>query len=141
MASSRANFARWVGGSTPSSCRITSGKEKRYPLYSILSGPQGRCGRVRKISLPPRFDPGTESIYRLRYPGPRFVRNGLHLFEVSFLRSHFHLLLREVEATVRRFSSVEKQRGSCISMISDLAPESSRHVGSAKYVQTFDPCR
>jgi len=31
----------------------------RYPLYRKLSGPQGRSGRVRKISLPPGFDPRT----------------------------------------------------------------------------------
>ena len=29
----------------------------RYPLYRRLSGPQGRSGRVRKISPPPGFDP------------------------------------------------------------------------------------
>jgi hypothetical protein len=31
----------------------------RYPLYRRLSGPQGRSGRVRKISPPPGFDPRT----------------------------------------------------------------------------------
>jgi hypothetical protein len=29
----------------------------RYPLYRRLGGPQGRSGRVRKISSPPGFDP------------------------------------------------------------------------------------
>jgi hypothetical protein len=29
----------------------------RYPLYRRLGGPQGRSGRVRKISPPPGFDP------------------------------------------------------------------------------------
>jgi len=29
----------------------------RYPLYKRLGGPQGRSGRVRKISPPPEFDP------------------------------------------------------------------------------------
>jgi len=29
----------------------------RNPLYRRLGGPQGRSGRVRKISLPPEFDP------------------------------------------------------------------------------------
>jgi hypothetical protein len=28
----------------------------RYPLYGRLGGPQGRSGRVRKISPPPGFD-------------------------------------------------------------------------------------
>ena len=31
----------------------------RYPLYRTLGGPQGRSGRVWKISPPPRFDPQT----------------------------------------------------------------------------------
>jgi hypothetical protein len=30
-----------------------------YPLYRRLDGPQGRSGRVRKISPPPGFDPWT----------------------------------------------------------------------------------
>jgi hypothetical protein len=28
----------------------------RYPLYRTQGGPQGRSGRVRKISPPPGFD-------------------------------------------------------------------------------------
>ena len=36
--------------------RFTPGKETWYPLHRRLSGPPGRSGRVRKISLPPRFD-------------------------------------------------------------------------------------
>jgi hypothetical protein len=31
----------------------------RYPLYRRLGRPQGRSGRVRKISPPPGFDPRT----------------------------------------------------------------------------------
>ena len=31
----------------------------RYPLYRRRGGPQGRFGRVRKISPPPGFDPRT----------------------------------------------------------------------------------
>ena len=30
-----------------------------YPLYRRLGGPQGRSGRLRKISPPPEFDPRT----------------------------------------------------------------------------------
>jgi len=45
----------------------------RYPLYRRLVRPQGRSGRVRRISPPPRFDPRTfqpitQSLYRLCYP-------------------------------------------------------------------------
>ena len=34
-------------------------EKTRYPLYRRLGGPQGRSGRVRKISPPPGFDPRT----------------------------------------------------------------------------------
>jgi hypothetical protein len=40
--------------SAPRPGRFTSGKT-RYLLYRRLSGPQGRSGHVRKISLPPGF--------------------------------------------------------------------------------------
>ena len=33
--------------------------QARYQLYRGLDGPQNRSGRVRNISLPPRFDPRT----------------------------------------------------------------------------------
>jgi hypothetical protein len=47
------------GWSTPRPGRFTPRKETQYPLYRRLGGPQGRCGRVRKISPPPVFDPWT----------------------------------------------------------------------------------
>jgi hypothetical protein len=39
----------------------------RYPLYRRLGGPQGRSGRVRKISPPPGFDPRTAQTVDIRY--------------------------------------------------------------------------
>jgi hypothetical protein len=39
----------------------------RYLLYRRLSGPQGRSGQVRKISLPPGFDPRTVQPLASRY--------------------------------------------------------------------------
>jgi hypothetical protein len=39
--------------------RFTPEKEPRYPLYRRLCGPQGRSGQVRKVSLPPGYDPRT----------------------------------------------------------------------------------
>ena len=39
----------------------------RYPLYRRLGGPQGRSGRVRKISPPPEFDPQTVKPVASRY--------------------------------------------------------------------------
>ena len=34
-------------------------KKTRYPLYRKVGWPQDRCGRVRKISPLPGFDPRT----------------------------------------------------------------------------------
>jgi hypothetical protein len=47
-----------VGGQHHAPTALPPGKT-RYPLYRILGGPQGRSGRVRKISCPPEFDPRT----------------------------------------------------------------------------------
>ena len=46
-----------------------------YPLYRSLGGPQGRPGRVRKISPPtgirsPDRPARSKSLYRLSYRGP-----------------------------------------------------------------------
>jgi hypothetical protein len=38
--------------------KACNGTALPYPFYSRLGGPQGRSGRVRKISPPPGFDPG-----------------------------------------------------------------------------------
>ena len=60
---------------TPRPGRFTPGKDALYPLYRKLDGLQGRSGRVRKISPPtgirsPDHPTRSESLYRLRYPGP-----------------------------------------------------------------------
>ena len=63
-----------VGGQHHAPTALPPGKT-RYPLYSRLGGPQGRSGRVRKISpstgirSPDRPAP-SESPYRLSYRSP-----------------------------------------------------------------------
>ena len=47
------------GWSTLRPDRFTPGKEKRYPLYRMIIGPQDRSGLVRKTSPAPEFDPRT----------------------------------------------------------------------------------
>ena len=42
-------------------------KKARYPLYRRLGGPQGRSGRVRKISPQPGFEPRTAQPVASRY--------------------------------------------------------------------------
>ena len=53
-----------------------------YPLYRRLGGPQGRSGRVRKISLPPGFDPRTVQPVASRYTdwaiAAQFVNNATY---------------------------------------------------------------
>ena len=55
-----------VGGQHHAPAALPSEKT-RYPLYSRLGGPQGRSGRVRKISPPPGFDPRTVQPVASRY--------------------------------------------------------------------------
>ena len=55
------------GWSTPRPDRFTLQKENCSPLYRRLCGPQGRAGRVRKISPQPLFDPRTVQPVASRY--------------------------------------------------------------------------
>ena len=62
-----------VGGQRHAPAALPPGKT-RYPLYRRLGGPQGRSGRVRKISPPTGIrsldrPARSESLYRLSYPG------------------------------------------------------------------------
>jgi hypothetical protein len=66
------------GWSTQRPGRFTTGKVARFQLSSRLGGPQGRSGRVRKISpLRPNGirspDRPARSKSLLRYPGPPFA--------------------------------------------------------------------
>ena len=55
-----------VGGQHHATAALPPGKT-RYALYRRLGGPQGPSGRVRKISLPPAFDPRTVHPVASRY--------------------------------------------------------------------------
>jgi hypothetical protein len=55
------------GWSKPRPGRFTPVKTW-YPLYRRLRGPQGRSGRVRKISPPSGIDPGSSSPQRFSIP-------------------------------------------------------------------------
>jgi len=64
----------WVGGQRHAPAALPPGKT-RYPLCRRLGGPQGRTGQVRKISpftgiQSPDRPARSESLYRLRCPGP-----------------------------------------------------------------------
>jgi hypothetical protein len=55
------------GWLVPPPGHLTPGKWTRYALYRRLGGPQGRSGRVRKMSPPPGFDPRTVQLVASRY--------------------------------------------------------------------------
>ena len=55
-----------VGGQRYVPAALPPGKI-RYLLYRRLGGPQGRSGRVRKISPPSGFDPRTVQSVASRY--------------------------------------------------------------------------
>ena len=55
-----------VGGQHHAPAALHPGKT-RYPLYRRLGGPQGRSGRVRKISPSPGFNPRTIQPVASRY--------------------------------------------------------------------------
>ena len=55
-----------VGGQHQAPAALPPGKTP-YPLYRRLGGPQGRSGRVRKISPSQGFDPRTVQPVASRY--------------------------------------------------------------------------
>jgi len=72
------------GGSTPRPAAMPPGKTQ-YPLYRRLDEPQGRSGRLRKISPPPGFDTRTVQSYRVAIPSE------LHRPTVPKYSDHFSL--------------------------------------------------
>ena len=57
----------WGEGSASRPGRYLPPGKTRYPLYGWLGGPQGRSGQVRKIPLPPGFDPRAVQPVAIRY--------------------------------------------------------------------------
>jgi hypothetical protein len=56
-----------VGAHRHAPATLPPGNEIRYQLYRRLGGPQGRSGRVLKISRPSGFDPRTARPVASRY--------------------------------------------------------------------------
>ena len=77
-----------VGGQRHAQAALPSGKT-RYPFYRRFCGPQGRSGRVRKISPPPGFHPRT--VYPVTSSCtdcaiPALKRLPLHILKVVTIR-------------------------------------------------------
>jgi hypothetical protein len=61
-------------------------RNSQYALYKKPGGPQGRSGRVRKISLPTGFDPQTVQ------PAPsRYIEYAIPAPFSNFIDFHFFL--------------------------------------------------
>ena len=86
-----------VGGQLHAPATLLPRQETRYPLYRRLGGPQGRSGRLRKISPPPGFDPQTVqpvvSRYTDSYPGPHcsIVPSHIHSCTCIVIHRRLHL--------------------------------------------------
>jgi len=62
----------------------------QYPLYRMLGGPQGRSGEVRKISLPPGFDPRTVQPVGSRYTDYT-TRPAVHTHTHTHTHTHIYI--------------------------------------------------
>jgi hypothetical protein len=94
-------------------CRSLPPGKTRYPLYKRLGGPQGRSGKVRKMSLQPGFDPRTvqpvaQSLYRLGFPSASCTQLFIPL------KGEFNLNLRlTTPAANGNFSYARDCRAAC----------------------------
>ena len=91
------------GWLTPRPGRFTPWKETRYLLYRRLGGPQGRSGRVQKISPLPGFDRWTVQPIVSRYtcldyttPPPYTHRSSAELYHYSLFVPSWPVLGRTV---------------------------------------------
>jgi hypothetical protein len=79
----------WGEGSASRPGRFLPPEKNRYPYYRRLGGPQGRSGRVRKISPPPGFDPRTVEPLASRYndwaTGPLQMEVHISIFHLTLI--------------------------------------------------------
>jgi hypothetical protein len=92
-----------LGGQYHVPAALPPGKT-RYPLYRRLGGPQGRSGRVRKISPPKGFDPRTVQPVVSRYTdwAARPTRSNCYCQKISTYASCW-----ETQANTRELSCIE----------------------------------
>ena len=110
-----------VGGQRHAPVSLSPGKT-RYPLYRRLDGPQGRSGRVRKISPPtwirsPDRPSLSESLYQMSYSAPRvYIRARARTHTRAHTHTHTHgdlrvlldvLLCTEVSSRSRLYVSLD----------------------------------
>jgi hypothetical protein len=71
-----------VGGQRHSPAALPPGMT-RYLLYKRLGGPQGRSGRVLKISPPPEFDPRTVQLVYIRKS--TYIQHIIKMMEICLM--------------------------------------------------------
>jgi hypothetical protein len=90
-----------MGGQHHAPAALPRGKT-RYPLYRRLGGPQGRSGRVRKISPPPGFDPRTVQSVASLYTDSATRPTSIRTYCLQRIVLGFHILV----GTAQRNSSL-----------------------------------
>jgi len=121
------------GWSTPRPGSFTPGKETPYLFYRRLGGPQGRYGRVRKISPPWGLDPRTVQLVAIRYTDwviPayfmycrksifKYTLQGIHekylnllFFHLSYSLSRWRLAAMYIIQFKKRYKFLEKDSAS-----------------------------
>jgi hypothetical protein len=75
-----------VGGQRHAPAALLPGKT-RFPLYRELGGPQGRSGRMRKISPPPGFDPRIVQPVASRYKDGAITAHHLPRVPTEYYKS------------------------------------------------------
>jgi hypothetical protein len=81
-----------VGGQRHAPAALPLGMT-RYPLYRTLGRPQGRSGRVLKISPPPGFDPRTVHLVASRYTDWAILAHLCKQWHVNFYHEGFSIVL------------------------------------------------
>jgi len=118
----------------------------RYPLYRRLSGPQGRSGRVWKISPTPGFDPPDrparcESLYRLIHSGLHIQAGvnwiGLFKWVTTVFQTEPSVRFPQPEEGNRTsFWTAVKGKGKAVPLQAWTGPEGSRKLWPPDFVTT-----
>ena len=115
-----------MGGRQHTPAALTPGKESPCPLYRRLGGPQGRSGRVRKISHPPGFDLRTVQPVTSRYTDYAIPTHGTYFYHCKF------------HVTIFRFKSYLTFHMFCLSAVQKVLIHASLNAGKAQ-LQCFFP--
>jgi hypothetical protein len=106
-----------VSGQFHAPATLPPGKSPRYPFYRRLGGPQSRSGRYGEVNIfyptgtrtpaPPSRPARSQSLYRLSYPGSRFLwhsnwlfKYNLYVFQASVISTRMLLVFLSLQENV-----------------------------------------